>query len=493
MSKSLRAVFANSLCLEDGGETLVIAPRGDLPALSPAQTRDLSSTVRSRLSRLVRTGDVDVLRRKLIAWDIPLRGGTSSEAVFDAAADAVSTGRLTARILPTGVSEFEMSSKAPAPVSQPGAPGKPVSQMSAVEKLGTMLWKTAHKEELPGEIRAQLLSLLETFGIIRIGMILFAWLSAQLAGPYAWIADILLAAALIALADMTATMIEETAKNLYEAFKIAINAHEEADVDRAATLMVPVITTIGLALFTIALGRGTNKQESGAKKSPGGKSSTDLLKEEEQRRDDRRQRLDARMKAWQDNNKAKLEDEARQKQLAAAAPRTAPELTKADLDAYRNRLGVPDDLNTIAVGRTNVPGLEGETFEGASPKVRKAAGLQDLDDVAPNRPIKSPNSAAIASRHAEEDLANNFVSKVEGAGLKPADLDGKTLNIRISNDTGVCRTCMQGLSEGSNAPAGVIKQLSERYPGLTIRIAAEGGNAYPERPIVEIRDGRIIN
>jgi hypothetical protein len=360
MSKSLRAVFANSLCLEDGGETVVVAPRGDLPAVSPAQTRDLSSTVRSRLSRLVRTGDVDVLRRKLIAWDIPLRGGTSSEAVFDAVADAVSTGRLTARILPTGVSEFEISSKAPAPVSQPGAPGKPVSQMSAVEKLGTMLWKTAHKEELPGEIRSQLLSLLETYGIIRIGMILFAWLSAQLAGPYAWIADILLAAALIALADMTATMIEETAKNLYEAFKIAINAHEEADLDRAATLMVPIITTIGLALFTIALGRGTNKQESGAKPSPGGKSSTDLLKEEQQRRDDRRKRLDARMKAWQDNNKAKLEDEARQKAAEPEKPTTPVKEVPPELPAF-------DGTTTQGVLRLNEGGPDIPLQSGDAP------------------------------------------------------------------------------------------------------------------------------
>jgi hypothetical protein len=171
----------------------------------------------------------------------------------------------------------------------------------------------------------------------------------------------------------------------------------------------------------------------------------------------------------------------------------AAEPGKADLDAYRASLGVRGDVDTIAVGRTNVPGLENEVLGGASPKVRKEAGLPDLNKAAPDRPIQSPNPNPQASRHAEEALANDFVAKVEAAHLKPADLDGKTLNIHISYEKGVCSTCMQGLAEGSKAPAGVIKQLSERYPGLTIRITAEGGNAYAGRTAVEIRNGRIIN
>ena len=85
------------------------------------------------------------------------------------------------------------------------------------------------------------------------------------------------------------------------------------------------------------------------------------------------------------------------------------------------------------------------------------------------------------------------MSKVEAAGLKPGDLDGKILDIRISNPKGVCSSCMQGLKDGSTAPAGVLKQLSERYPGLTIRVSAEGGNAYGGRAIVEIRNGAIVN
>jgi hypothetical protein len=35
---------------------------------------------------------------------------------------------------------------------------------------------------------------------------------------------------------------------------------------------------------------------------------------------------------------------------------------------------------------------------------------------------------------------------------------------------------MQQLAEGSKAPAGVIKQLTERYHGLTIRTTAQRNN-----------------
>ena len=47
------------------------------------------------------------------------------------------------------------------------------------------------------------------------------------------------------------------------------------------------------------------------------------------------------------------------------------EISKTDLDILRNKLGVPE-TNTIAVGKTNVKGLEGITFEAQSPKVRNS-------------------------------------------------------------------------------------------------------------------------
>jgi hypothetical protein len=55
---------------------------------------------------------------------------------------------------------------------------------------------------------------------------------------------------------------------------------------------------------------------------------------------------------------------------------------KEDLETLRIKLGVPE-TQTIAIGKTDVKGLEGKIFEGGSPKVRKEAGLPDLDTVMP--------------------------------------------------------------------------------------------------------------
>ena len=50
-----------------------------------------------------------------------------------------------------------------------------------------------------------------------------------------------------------------------------------------------------------------------------------------------------------------------------------------ELSNLRRKWKVPE-TDTIAVGKTNVPGLEGKVFEGGSPKVRKEAGLPNLDE-----------------------------------------------------------------------------------------------------------------
>ena len=96
-------------------------------------------------------------------------------------------------------------------------------------------------------------------------------------------------------------------------------------------------------------------------------------------------------------------------------------------------MGVPK-TETVAVGKTNVKGLEKITFEGQSPKVRKEAGLPDLDEVWRNRNIKAP-------------------------GQNPLF-------------TGVCRKCIQGLDNDIVKP-GVLKQLSLKYPNLRIEVTSE--------------------
>ncbi|MGJ7913484.1 hypothetical protein [Neobacillus sp. LXY-1] len=146
------------------------------------------------------------------------------------------------------------------------------------------------------------------------------------------------------------------------------------------------------------------------------------------------------------------------------------QLGKEELDALRKKWNVPE-TNTIAVGKTDVKGLEGLTFEGGSPKVRKEAGLPDLDVSNPNRPIKSSGKIPSATRHAEEGVANQFVDAVEKLGIQPNDVVG-TLKLHQSNPSGVCPTCLSGLGNPKKDP-GVIKQLSLKYPNLVIEVTSQ--------------------
>ena len=146
------------------------------------------------------------------------------------------------------------------------------------------------------------------------------------------------------------------------------------------------------------------------------------------------------------------------------------QIGRTDLDVLRKKLGVPE-TDTIAVGKTDVRGLEGVTFEGQSPKVRSEAGLPDLDEIWAGRNIKSPGNNPLFTRHAEEILANDFDRAVIEAGINPQDVSG-VLKIHQSNPTGVCRKCIQGLSNDNVSP-GVLKQLSLKYPNLRIEVTSE--------------------
>lgn len=169
-----------------------------------------------------------------------------------------------------------------------------------------------------------------------------------------------------------------------------------------------------------------------------------------------------------------------------------PLATNTDLDALRVKYSVPEG-DTLAVARTDIPGMEKDVMDGLSPAIRAKAGLPSLDDVyGVDRPIKSPYQNPLFTRHAEEDLFNGVAQRIDSSGLKGSDLAGKTLDVKISNMNGVCNKCTAGLS-GSSDLSGVVQQFSNRYPDLTIRITASGGNAMPGRPTILIRGGKIVN
>lgn len=80
----------------------------------------------------------------------------------------------------------------------------------------------------------------------------------------------------------------------------------------------------------------------------------------------------------------------------------------ADLIALGTRYAVPE-VNTLAVGRTDIPGMEGVVLEGLSPLVRSKAGLSSLDELyGVERAIKSPYQNPLFTRHAEKDIFNNI-------------------------------------------------------------------------------------
>lgn len=163
-------------------------------------------------------------------------------------------------------------------------------------------------------------------------------------------------------------------------------------------------------------------------------------------------------------------------------------VTNEDIDKYRNELGNPIHpqknvpLDTVAVGKTDIPGLEGFVFKGASPKVRKMAKLPTLDEQYPARLIKAPwnthkRGYGQFTRHAEEGVIAEFEKAVNSIGLKPEEVKG-TLYIHQSNKDGVCPHCTKGVFESSNSK-GIFKQLTEKYPNLNIVVTSDTRNGIP--------------
>ncbi|CAH0242920.1 Putative ribonuclease YwqJ [Peribacillus simplex] len=174
------------------------------------------------------------------------------------------------------------------------------------------------------------------------------------------------------------------------------------------------------------------------------------------------------------------------------------EVGKVDLDELRKNWNVPE-TNTIAVGRTDIKGLEDLTFKGGSPEVRKEAGLPSLDEILPNRDIRAPYDhlknpkLAQFTRHAEEGVLNEFDSVVKKAGIEPSDITG-TLRIHQSNPRGVCNKCSKGLLKPYPIEkSGIFYQASKKYPNLTIVVTSEINDSVKTNGLLSfvLKDGKI--
>ncbi len=180
---------------------------------------------------------------------------------------------------------------------------------------------------------------------------------------------------------------------------------------------------------------------------------------------------------------------------AAAGPKGTAQFfelaTADDLALTRAKYNLPEG-NTIGVARTDIPGFESEVIEGLSPVLRRNSGLPSLDDLyGEARVIKSPYNP-LFTRHAEEDLFNNIANRIDKQGLTYAQLEGRVVDLKISNASGICNKCSAGLT-GNSDLNGVVKQFSERYPNLLLRFTAEGEVAMPNRLTVLVKGGRIVN
>jgi len=145
-----------------------------------------------------------------------------------------------------------------------------------------------------------------------------------------------------------------------------------------------------------------------------------------------------------------------------------------DLLLLRQRWQI-SDTQTVAVGRTDIPGLEGVTFEAGSPAVRTEAHLDPWaqDPLLRSSDIQSPQT--LPSRfqnHAEGGVLAQLDVAINRVGIDP-NVEG-TVTVIQSNPTGVCSACKSGLGGNPNAVDGVIKQFSLKYPNLTIVIKTDG-------------------
>ncbi|MCR3760601.1 hypothetical protein KYB31_16605, partial [Clostridium felsineum] len=182
-------------------------------------------------------------------------------------------------------------------------------------------------------------------------------------------------------------------------------------------------------------------------------------------------------------------------------------VSKADLnaylDAYRAELRV-SERNTVAVGKTDVKGLEEYTFKGASPQVMKDAKkagfeVKTIDEEFPNRSIKAPwdthrRGYGQFTRHAEEGIMAQFEEAVNNAGILPEDVKG-TIYIHQSNGNGVCPMCTKGLFEEVE-PKGIFKQFTEKYPNLNIVVTSDiraGGSNGIGSLTFNVKNGEVSN
>ncbi len=165
-----------------------------------------------------------------------------------------------------------------------------------------------------------------------------------------------------------------------------------------------------------------------------------------------------------------LEEVARKQKYTEFGKRAAQYLfdirgkLKVKLRSLRESIGAKgyQKGGTVAVGESDVPGLEGKVYEGRSPQ----AGGEKGTKYAPDNPHPR------AQGHAEENLLASFSQDLEGllkAGkITRAELKGR--NILITVEEPPCPTCVSGAANPNVQMFGSIAKFMKDFPEIRIEI-----------------------
>ena len=115
---------------------------------------------------------------------------------------------------------------------------------------------------------------------------------------------------------------------------------------------------------------------------------------------------------------------------------------------------------TVGALETDIPGV-------AEIDVRGSPRAPTEVDPATPRVLQPATDVTLAQFHAEEQLLNRLIQRLQELGLQLSALRGRV--VRIVVDQGVCGYCQSGLATESSH-AGTIRQFAERYPGIRLEL-----------------------
>jgi hypothetical protein len=159
-------------------------------------------------------------------------------------------------------------------------------------------------------------------------------------------------------------------------------------------------------------------------------------------------RLTERM--WEQRRRAIEEAEVEAARATDPAARAAAEARGASARSE----------GTVGALESDIPGIPEHVVRG-SPRAPTEV------DPGQQRHVRPQTDVALAQYHAEEQLLNWLITRIESGPIAPETLSGR--RVRIAVDQQVCSYCLSGVASGEHS--GTLMQFSQRYPGLRLEIS----------------------